>query len=529
MNASMSQTLAPWSWIEPLPVVVPLSDDFDCRDAFVRLSRLPGCLWLDSAPHTSASRRLMTRRNRSPSTRGPRQTTAVGYTGWLQTHPAMIEEPIDLAVQGRYSFLTADPVATFRCQRTDANGWQNMSQWLNDQLKTIFPATVAVPLPPFQGGIAGLWGYEAAHWLERIGGAGEDDLPTAPIVLGLYDWVLAYDHQVRRGWLISQGIPETRQDRRLHRAVRRIDQVTAWLQAPVEVAVWHANAVSNVTPGKQYATRKSSRLTSNFSSSGFREAVAAIVAGIRRGDSFQVNLAQRLLLPQQLSSPELYLRLRQHNPAPMAGYFDAGDFQVLSSSPEGFLQVHDRHVETRPIKGTVPRTGDPEVDQRFAQQLAASPKDHAENVMIVDLMRNDLSRVCTDESVRVEQLCRLEQYAFVQHLVSVVRGTLRHDCTLADLLSACFPGGSVTGAPKVEAMRTINRLEPNPRGPYCGSVGYIGCGGAADFNILIRTVTAAHGWLQIPVGGGITAQSDPVAEERETWQKAEGMLQALLP
>ena len=248
---------------------------------------------------------------------------------------------------------------------------------------------------------------------------------------------------------------------------------------------------------------------------------------IREGDSFQVNLAQRLLTKTHLTGSELYLKLRERNPAPFSAFYSGGDFSVLSSSPEGFLQVRDRTVETRPIKGTAPRTGDEATDQRLADELANSDKDRAENVMIVDLMRNDLSRVCDDDSVRVTQLCELERYEFVQHLVSVVQGRLKEGQNVVDLLRACFPGGSVTGAPKIEAMRTISRLEPNPRGPYCGSIGYISCGGNADFNILIRTITEAHGFWQIPVGGGITARSVPEAEEAETWAKAEGMLRAI--
>jgi para-aminobenzoate synthetase component 1 len=211
----------------------------------------------------------------------------------------------------------------------------------------------------------------------------------------------------------------------------------------------------------------------------------------------------------------------------MAGFYDGGRFQVLSSSHEGFLRVRRGWVETRPIKGTVARTGDETADRAAADRLRASEKDHAENVMIVDLMRNDLSRVCEDDSVVVDQLCVVERYAFVQHLVSVVTGRLRPGVNAIDLLAACFPGGSVTGAPKIEAMQTIARLEPTRRGPYCGSLGYVSTGGAAEFNILIRTLTATGGWLQIPVGGGITAQSDPVDEERETWVKAEGMLRAI--
>ena len=267
---------------------------------------------------------------------------------------------------------------------------------------------------------------------------------------------------------------------------------------------------------------------SNFTSQHYRAAIDTIVESIRRGDSFQVNLAQRLLVEAYLSSPDLYLRLRRHNPAPFGAFYEGGKFQVLSSSPEGFLQLRGRHVETRPIKGTVPRTGDPKTDETLAAQLLASEKDRAENVMIVDLLRNDLSRACTDDSVNVSKLWGLERYQYVQHLVSVVEGELAEGQTVTDLLRVCFPGGSVTGAPKIEAMKTIARLEPNPRGPYCGSIGYISCGGNADFNILIRTITATGGYWQIPVGGGITARSNAEQEEAETWAKAEGMLRAIL-
>ncbi|WP_153558942.1 anthranilate synthase component I family protein [Roseimaritima sediminicola] len=461
-----------------------MPDDFSFVTAFQSLADLPGVLWLDSA------------------TNGPDQ-------------------------MGRYSFLSADPVERLRCDASEADGWTKMCRWLEAHLRHSIPATAVAHLPPFQGGIAGVWGYEAASWIESVGRAAMDDLPTPPICLGLYDWVIAWDHQQRRGWLISQGLPETQWDRRLHRAVRRADQVMAWLQRrevrPADAPVPRPAAQLAAAFPTPYAG-----LTSNFTGPAFQETVAEIVARIRRGDSFQVNIAQRLLCPQPQPSPALYLKLRASNPAPLAGYYDGGDFQLLSSSPEGFLRLSNRQVETRPIKGTTPRTGDAARDAALAKELYESQKDRAENVMIVDLMRNDLSRVCDDQSVRVEKLCEVEPYAFVQHLVSVVRGTLDPSATLGDLLTACFPGGSVTGAPKVEAMRTIAQLEPTPRGPYCGSLGYISCGGAADFNILIRSATAAHGWLQFPVGGGITARSDPYAEEQETWHKAEGMLRALV-
>jgi para-aminobenzoate synthetase component 1 len=219
--------------------------------------------------------------------------------------------------------------------------------------------------------------------------------------------------------------------------------------------------------------------------------------------------------------------MRRRNPAPFAAYFDLGQHQIVSASPERFLKVANRGVEARPIKGTRRRSSWPEADLFAGDELLKSEKDRAENVMIVDLLRNDLSRVCTPESVRTSELCRLESYEFVQHLVSVVLGELRPEYGPFDLLAASFPGGSITGAPKVRAMEIITELEPTARGPYCGCLGYIGFDGTMDTSILIRTITAGRGWWQLPVGGGIVAQSDPLREYEETWHKAEGILRAL--
>jgi para-aminobenzoate synthetase component 1 len=248
---------------------------------------------------------------------------------------------------------------------------------------------------------------------------------------------------------------------------------------------------------------------------------------IHAGDVFQVNLAQRLLYPARSSAVDLYCRLREQNPAPFAGFLDGGVWQVASASPERFVRVDNGQVETRPIKGTRGRAHRPEADLFAGDDLRQSEKDRAENVMIVDLLRNDLSRTCRPESVRVSQLFGLETYAYVQHLVSVVEGTLRDDASPIDLLRTSFPGGSVTGAPKVRAMEIIAELEPTCRGAYCGSLGYIGVDGRMDSNILIRTITAGRGWWQLPVGGGIVAQSDPQDEYEETWHKAAGLLRAL--
>jgi para-aminobenzoate synthetase component 1 len=219
--------------------------------------------------------------------------------------------------------------------------------------------------------------------------------------------------------------------------------------------------------------------------------------------------------------------LRRCNPAPFAGYFDLGEFQIVSASPERFLKVTAGAVETRPIKGTRPRFADPAADRRAADELCRSEKDRAENVMIVDLLRNDLGRVCRPRSVRVNQLCRLESYEHVHHLVSSVRGRLREECGPIDLVRAAFPGGSITGAPKVRAMEIIAEMEPVARGAYCGSLGYLGFDGSMDLSILIRTITAGRGWWQAPVGGGIVAESVPEREYEETWHKAEGLVRAM--
>jgi para-aminobenzoate synthetase component 1 len=268
-------------------------------------------------------------------------------------------------------------------------------------------------------------------------------------------------------------------------------------------------------------------LLSNFTVDGYRSAVRRIIEYIRAGDVFQVNLSQRLLHPVRSTAADLYCRLRVSSPAPFSAYFDGGPWQLCSASPERFLRVESGHVETRPIKGTRPRSADLPTDRRTADELLSSAKDRAENVMIVDLLRNDLSRSCRPDSIRVTQMCGLESYLSVHHLVSVIEGRLRNGRGPLDLLQTCLPGGSVTGAPKIRAMEIISELEPTVRGAYCGALGYIGLDGRMDTSVLIRTITAAGGWWQLPVGGGIVAQSDPDAEYAETWHKAASLLRAI--
>lgn len=479
-----------------LPLVVECSDFPDVEAAFLRLAGLPHVLFLDSS---MAGGRL-----------------------------------------GRYSFLAADPfefvVSPARMEtprKADFSNQQPAEDCLAQLAQRMAPYAVpAVPgLPPFQGGAAGLLSYDLGRRLERLPLPSWDEFTAPELAMGLYDVVLAWDHQQRRAWLISQGFPETEPARRRRRAAERLKRFQSVLAAPPAAPQQRPRcALPPLPPNQlapQYPVPHTADLASNFSEASYLEAVQTAIDYIYAGDIFQVNLAQRLLHPAADDAVELYLRLRRRNRAPFAGFFDVGQLQIASASPERFLKMQGNRVEARPIKGTRPRSRQPVADLFAGDELAASEKDRAENVMIVDLLRNDLSRVCLPDSVRTTQLCRLEQYEYVLHLVSAIEGELAPGHGAIDLLRATFPGGSITGAPKVRAMEIISELEPTARGPYCGSLGYLGFDGSLDTNILIRTITCSRGWWQAPVGGGIVAQSDPHREFEETWHKAEGLLRAL--
>ncbi len=419
--------------------------------------------------------------------------------------------------RGRYSYVMADPsglVTAFETPR---------------RLAASRHRPVTLPgLPPFQGGHAGLFGYALGRHFERIPLPRHDEFALPELALGCYDWVVAFDHQQERAWLCSTG--ESGLEASPARAAHRMRLALDWLRAAPGGEVSRSPAPA-IPPGElcpQYPLDEFPGVTSNFPRAGYEAAVRRAVEYVHAGDCFQVNLSQRLLAPLREHPLELYGRLRRLNSAPFGAYFDVGDFQILSTSPERFLRVYpDAEVETRPIKGTRPRGRTPAEDAAFLHELAMSAKDRAENVMIVDLLRNDLGKVCEYGSVRVPRVCEVETFRFVHHLVSEVRGKLKLGTGPLDLLAAAFPGGSVTGAPKVRAMEIIAELEPTARGPYCGSLGWVGFDGAMDTNILIRTFTAGRGWVQFPVGGGIVAESDPAREYEETLHKAAGLLRAL--
>jgi para-aminobenzoate synthetase component 1 len=382
-------------------------------------------------------------------------------------------------------------------------------------------AEPAPGLPPFQGGVAGYIGYDYGAVLERVPPTRYDDLALPDVMLGVYDWVIAWDHQAGAAWLISRGEPERRRMvlERLSsgepRAARPVTAAEAWPRgagAPAYVS----DAAADIG------------LRSTFTHRGYLDAVGKVREYIVAGDIFQANLSQRFQARLREPPFELYRRLRRRNPAPFAAYLAFGEVTVLSASPERFLRLDpDGQVETRPIKGTRPRGLGPMHDAALGRALAESVKDRAENVMIVDLLRNDLSRVCRPGSVRVPELFALEQHPTVHHLVSTVLGELEPGADAVDLVRAAFPGGSITGAPKVRAMEIIAELEPTRRGVYCGSIGYLSASGALDTSIVIRTFVLRDGELYFQAGGGIVADSDPELEYRETLDKAAGLIATL--
>ena len=448
----------------------------------------------------------------------------------LLLESALLRDPV-----GRYSFLMADPYDFMTCQQS-APGVNPLDSVQQQLART--PIECVPDLPPFQGGAAGYAAYDLGRTFERLPAPACDEFEMPVCAAGLYDWVVAWDHLQRRAWIVSQGLPETDRDRRRQRAQARAHSVRTALSTGQPHAdsgrsrqASHPQGV--ILPATQLARQWPAAgvdgLTSNFSRDGYLRIVDRAIEYIHAGDIFQVNLSQRLLLPQPAPPLELYARLRARNPAPFAGYFAHADWALASASPERFLHVRGNEVETRPIKGTRRRRSGPEADLYTRDELRESEKDQAENVMIVDLLRNDLSRVCLPGSVRVPHLCRVETYETVQHLVSEVRGLLEPGRSAWDLFPATFPGGSITGAPKVRAMQIIAELEPTARGAYCGSLFYVGYDGCMDSSLLIRTFTVRRGWVQCPVGGGIVAQSSPAAEFEETLHKAEGMLRAVVP
>ena len=422
-------------------------------------------------------------------------------------------------VLGRYSYVAADPFGIFTVEDGEA-------RW-NGRPEPIEPALAALAerlaqhrtdriagLPPFQGGAIGSIAYEFGWALEARDPPARRRGPD--VSLAFYDVVLAFDHHERRCWLIASGHPAPSEQGRRERAEARLLAFAARL--------------GQASPGPADAT-PALAWRPTLSRDAFCAGVERVKAYIRAGDIYQANIAQRFVatLPVGCAPLALYGVLRAANPAPFSAFLAQGNRTLLSTSPELFLRTDGRSVETRPIKGTARRHHGAGADRAAAEALLASRKDRAENVMIVDLLRNDLSRVCRPASVEVPALCALESYAGLHHLVTVVTGELRPECDALDLLAASFPGGSITGAPKLRAMEIIAEIEGQSRGAYCGAIGSFGFDGSMDLNIAIRTLVVEAGMAELRVGGGITALSEPDAEYEETLTKARRIFDAFAP
>ncbi|MBI2939259.1 MAG: aminodeoxychorismate synthase component I [Chloroflexi bacterium] len=432
---------------------------------------------------------------------------------------AFLDSSLSGGTSGRYSYVAAAPATLLtatgrRVRLVRADTAHEHEAHPFEVLRPELSDRPSLPdLPPFQGGAIGYFGYELRHHFERGSALPPDPAGVPDLVVGVYDWVLAWDHAQGRCWLVEQEGGHSAGDG----PFRRGDLLARLASAAIRPAPPMPGA-----PGV--------RLHSNFTRRRYLAAVRRAQEYIAEGDIYQVNLSQRFRGRWPGDTWALYRRLRAISPAPYAAYLSWSGLDgvtILSASPERFLRLDGRAVETRPIKGTRPRGRSPEDDARLAAELLASVKDRAENVMIVDLLRNDLGRVCRIGSIRVPRLFDLEGYAQVWQLVSTVAGQLngRHDAL--GLLAACFPGGSVTGCPKIRAMEIIAELEATPRGVYCGAIGYLGHNGAMDTSIVIRTVVVARQTLSLQVGGAVVADSDAEQEYAETLAKAAGAFEAL--
>ena len=387
-------------------------------------------------------------------------------------------------------------------------------------------------LPFPLGGCFGFWGYDLKNFTEpKLPRRALNDLELPDCHVGFYDSVVVFDHQLGKTFIVSTGLDadgsrrESRADAQFdfwNEALQSVHSPQSTVHSQESASTWFRRSESE----RQAVHRPQSgmQVASNFTRREFVSAVKLAQEFIRAGDIYQVNLSQRLTAPGIMPGWDFFRRLNSVSPAPFAAYLDCEDFQIASSSPEQFLRLSGSHIITRPIKGTRPRDADATRDAQLSYELQTSAKELAELIMITDLLRNDLGRVCDFGSVQVPDLARLEKFAQVQHLVSTVEGRLRQGVTHFAALASCFPGGSITGAPKFRAMQIIDELEPMARGPYCGCHGYLGFNRESQLSITIRTAVCMRDKIHFNAGAGIVADSDPELEYEETLAKAAGFL-----
>ncbi|SHH87349.1 para-aminobenzoate synthetase component 1 [Caloranaerobacter azorensis DSM 13643] len=407
---------------------------------------------------------------------------------------------------GRYSFISSNPFKVIKVYKNTTNPFDILKEELNK-----YKIKNSTHLP-FIGGAVGYLSYDLYKFIEKIPGSAIDDVNIPLLYLGLYNWVIVVDHLENRTYIATPDIDKKLENIIVKKVLERIKNA-------------EINGIDSICyQNKEYPEVI---LKSNFTKKEYLQSIERIRDYIRAGDVYQVNLTQRFEGKVANTGYEIYRDLRTVSPAPFGAYLKFDEVEILSNSPERFIKVKNGIVETRPIKGTRPRGNTYEEDMRLREELINSEKDKAELLMIVDLERNDIGKVAKVGSVKVPELFKLEKYSNVYHLVSTVIGELDDDKDLVDLLKAVFPGGSITGAPKVRAMEIIDELEPNQRNVYTGCIGYLGFDGSADLNIAIRTIVKKGDRIYFQVGGGITWDSNPDEEYEETLHKAKSIIKAI--
>ena len=438
-----------------------------------------------------------------------------------------LDSGMDPQKLGRYSFMGGNPflllssrgenISTIR-DSVESIEQGNPLDALGRYLETYRLDSGILPVP-FTGGAVGYISYDICHFIEKLPKRAVDDLQLPECCFGFYDLVLAFDNLLGKAFIVSTGFPELDDKRRLNRARERLQEFKARLASLLR----YGGELSPKPPpvGEQISLR------SNFTRESYMEAVEQARQYIIDADIFEVNISQRFEAEIPITPWELYLRLRQINPAPFAAYLDFDEVTIISASPERFIRCQKDWVETRPIKGTASRGKTPREDRAKAKELLSSIKDHAENMMIVDLERNDLGRVCRFGTVKVTELAILEKYPTVYHLTSTVVGQLKEGKGRIELLKATLPGGSITGAPKIRAMEIIDELESTRRSIYTGNIGYLGFNGNMDLSIVIRTFLIKGNRAYFQAGGAVVFDSQPEAEYQETMDKVQALIDAL--
>ena len=450
-----------------------------------------------------------------------RSSAEADESGVMLLRSALFDSP-----QARYSFVVARPFLTLRafgsrCELQSATEQrvQFGNPWhILDGLMARYELLDEADLPFPLGGCFGYWGYDLKNFVEpKLPRRAVNDLELPDCHVGFYDSLVVFDHRLGKTWIVSTGLDADGS----RNEARAREQLEFWKK---NFSLKNAKTQSGEFLRAFAPLRE---MSSNLSREAFISKVERAQNYIHAGDIYQVNLSQRLAASCGFSGWEFFQRLTAVSPAPFAAFLDCGDFQIASSSPELFLHLSGSHIQTRPIKGTRPRDSDATRDAQLAYELQTSAKELAELVMITDLLRNDVGKVSEYGSVQVPELAKLEKFAHVQHLVSTVEGRLRNDATHFSAFASCFPGGSITGAPKFRAMEIIDELEPVTRGPYTGALGYLGFNRESQLSIVIRAAIVKNSTAYFHVGAGVVADSNPEAEYAETLAKAAGFLAAL--